>query len=84
MRSGAEGATSWLETLIKGIRMTIALTGSRTVLELRQAPRIIGPDLERWLAQGTLRNASIHGQPSAATATLGQDGLMLHAAETAT
>ncbi|MEE2788844.1 MAG: type 2 isopentenyl-diphosphate Delta-isomerase [Myxococcota bacterium] len=51
---GVEGASAWLNTLIKGIRMTIALTGARSVAELRRSPRIIGPELDRWIDQGAL------------------------------
>ena len=51
LQGGQDAAIAWLELFIAGIRTTMALTGSTTVSALRQAPRIIGPNLERWLKQ---------------------------------
>jgi isopentenyl-diphosphate Delta-isomerase len=51
MRDGKDGAYAYLSTLISGIRMAMALTGVRTPAELREVPRVVGPQLERWLTQ---------------------------------
>jgi isopentenyl-diphosphate delta-isomerase len=52
LRGGHEGARAYLQTVIAGIRMTVALTGARSPAELRDVPRIVGPDLARWLTLG--------------------------------
>ncbi|MCA9540563.1 MAG: alpha-hydroxy-acid oxidizing protein, partial [Myxococcales bacterium] len=52
VNDGADGARAFLETLIQGIRMVMALTGCRRPTELRTAPRVIGPRLSAWLSQG--------------------------------
>jgi len=49
LENGEEGAHMFLETLIAGVRMTLALNGVRTVDELRRRPKVIGPDLATWL-----------------------------------
>mgnify|MGYP001473745035 CR=1 FL=1 len=51
MRDGEDGAHSYLTTMISGVRMAMALTGVRTPAELNGVPRVIGPQLERWLSQ---------------------------------
>ena len=55
MSGGHEGAQVFLEQFIQGIRMVMALTGSRTPRALRQAPRILGPRLRAWVEQGDQR-----------------------------
>ncbi|RAL23786.1 type 2 isopentenyl-diphosphate Delta-isomerase [Lujinxingia litoralis] len=52
---GAEGARAFGAHCTSALRTTMALTGSATLDELRQAPRMIGPRLERWLAADTCR-----------------------------
>ena len=37
--------------LLETLRAVMLLTGSRTVDELRQAPRTLGPHLSGWLAR---------------------------------
>jgi isopentenyl-diphosphate delta-isomerase len=45
-----EGAADNLVTKWKrGLRTAMVLTGSQSLAELRDAPRILGPDLSRWL-----------------------------------
>lgn len=51
LAEGEPGARRFLEMMIQGLRMALALTGSRTVGALRQAPRVIGPTLQRWVDQ---------------------------------
>ncbi len=47
---GSEGVMKAGEALSEGLRAVMALTGSRRIADLRRAPRILGPELERWLA----------------------------------
>lgn len=51
MRAGREGVDRFIATLIRGLKMALLLTGSRSVAELRAAPRVIGPRLQAWIAQ---------------------------------
>ena len=49
---GEDGALEFLETLIAGVRMTLALNGVRTTQQLQSRPCVIGSDLVigyRWL-----------------------------------
>ena len=46
---GPEGARRYLDGVIAGLRAAMLLTGSATLEDLRTAPRVIGPTLERWL-----------------------------------
>jgi len=46
---GQEGAQRFLERVITTVRSIMLLTGARTVDELTQTPRILGPDLQRWI-----------------------------------
>lgn len=48
---GAAAAYEFLGEVMSGLRMALALTGSRTVAELRTAPRVLGPNLMGWLDQ---------------------------------
>jgi isopentenyl diphosphate isomerase/L-lactate dehydrogenase-like FMN-dependent dehydrogenase len=34
---------------VQSIRAQMLLTGSRTVEEFRRAPKVVGPDLQRWI-----------------------------------
>ena len=46
--NGREGAETVLNRIVKGIKMTLLLTGSPTVGALKQAPRVFGPHLTQW------------------------------------
>ncbi len=48
---GPDGAQRALETMVAAIRTCMALTGARSVHGLRNAQRIVGPSLERWIRQ---------------------------------
>lgn len=50
-RGGEEAVEAFLIQFIQGIRMVMALTGARTARALRDAPRVLGPRLERWIEQ---------------------------------
>jgi isopentenyl-diphosphate Delta-isomerase len=50
---GADGARRYLEGLIDGLRALCLLTGCRTVHDLWQAPRMLGPSLSAWRAAAT-------------------------------
>lgn len=45
---GYEGAKEFLRRAVLVVRSIMLLTGSKTVADLRKAPRILGPDLARW------------------------------------
>ncbi len=47
---GIDGARTFLQQVIATVRSLMLLTGSRTVAELQQAERILGPELDRWRA----------------------------------
>jgi len=49
---GEEGAGRFLEDLLYGLRVVVALTGSRDLAALRAAPAVLGPRLSAWVAQG--------------------------------
>jgi isopentenyl-diphosphate delta-isomerase len=49
---GEGGAERFLEELIYGLRVVVALTGSRDLASLRRAPVVLGPRLSAWVAQG--------------------------------
>lgn len=51
MADGRAGADRFLATLIRGLKMALLLTGSRTPHDLRNAPRIIGSRLQAWIDQ---------------------------------
>lgn len=42
-----------VERVIREIRVAMLLTGSRTVMDLRQAPLVLGPRLLRWVPKDT-------------------------------
>ena len=48
---GIDEVREYLSTMIAAIRMAMALTGARTVAELRRVPGVLGPTLSRWLEQ---------------------------------
>lgn len=50
---GAEGAMALGERLLHTLRVICALTGSPSIAALQEAPRMIGPRLERWIASDT-------------------------------
>lgn len=52
---GAPGARAFGARCLSALRTAMALTGSSSVEELRKAPKMIGPRLERWLAADPLR-----------------------------
>lgn len=47
---GPEAALKFGETTMQALRVACLLTGSKDLAELRQAPRILGPNLRRWQA----------------------------------
>ncbi|HEY3449262.1 MAG TPA: type 2 isopentenyl-diphosphate Delta-isomerase [Myxococcales bacterium] len=47
---GLEGARAKLTAIGSGLKTAMLLTGSRTIEDLRRAPRVVGPALERWLS----------------------------------
>jgi len=47
---GMEGAEAALEVILKGMTHAFLLTGSRTVSELRERPKVIAGQLKEWLA----------------------------------
>ncbi|HME92231.1 MAG TPA: alpha-hydroxy-acid oxidizing protein, partial [Myxococcaceae bacterium] len=47
---GLEGAEAALEVILKGLTQAFLLTGSRTVSELRERPKVIAGQLKDWLA----------------------------------
>ena len=53
MEGGPEGAERFLDGVENQLRAVMLLTGSRTVFELRKAPRIIGDDLMKWMHLST-------------------------------
>lgn len=46
---GVEEAAAFARTTLDALQTTCLLTGSGSIEELRQAPRIYGPNLERWM-----------------------------------
>jgi len=50
MRDGEEGARAHVDAIAHELESVMLLTGSRTVEDLRAAPRIISGDLQQWLA----------------------------------
>lgn len=49
MSGGEEAADAVAEAMVKTLRAVMLLTGTRDVAGLREAPRVIGPALRRWL-----------------------------------
>lgn len=47
---GLEGAEAALEVILKGLTQAFLLTGSRTVSELRERPKVVVGQLKDWLA----------------------------------
>jgi isopentenyl-diphosphate Delta-isomerase len=47
---GADGAFHCLEEVSAGIRLAMLLTGSRTLMDLRRARRVLDEPLERWVS----------------------------------
>lgn len=52
LAGGEDGARAFLEFVMGGLRMAMALTGCRRPAELKRAPRVIGPRLAAWIEQG--------------------------------
>lgn len=50
--AGREGVDRFIALMIRGLKMALLLTGSRTIADLRRAPRIVGPRLKAWIEQG--------------------------------
>jgi len=46
--AGVEGASSFIEQTLEGLRVTMVLTGCRTIADLRRRPVVLGPRLDRW------------------------------------
>lgn len=46
---GFDAALEFGKTTLRALRTACALTGSKTIDELRETPRHLGPNLERWL-----------------------------------
>ncbi|MBI5534933.1 MAG: type 2 isopentenyl-diphosphate Delta-isomerase [Deltaproteobacteria bacterium] len=51
-RDGRGGAVALLEAIEAQLRATMLLVGASNLRQLASTPRIIGPDLERWMASG--------------------------------
>ena len=49
-REGEDGARHYLDEVVQELRSVMLLTGTATVEGLREAPRIIEGDLEKWLS----------------------------------
>lgn len=47
---GVDGARAYLQGLVDGLKAICLLTGSRKVHDLWHAPRVLGPDLQAWVA----------------------------------
>jgi isopentenyl-diphosphate delta-isomerase len=43
------GARTAMETIIAGVRQAFALTGSKSIEELRRKPRVVIGELRDWL-----------------------------------
>jgi isopentenyl-diphosphate delta-isomerase len=52
-RHGSNGLRSYLDEVVQELRTVMLLTGSRTVSDLRAAPRLIAGELAAWLALTT-------------------------------
>ncbi len=50
MEGGRDGAESFLIRVEEQIRAVMLLCGASNVAELRQAPRLYGSELEKWMA----------------------------------
>ena len=51
LNEGEEGAHRFLSSFIDGMRVITALTGARRPIELRDRPKVLGPQLLSWLDQ---------------------------------
>jgi isopentenyl-diphosphate delta-isomerase len=49
-QGGVEGALRFTERVLDGLKTAMILTGARTPAQLAQAPRVLGPNLTRWLS----------------------------------
>ena len=47
---GVEGGLAFVERIQTVVRTAMVLTGSRTIIELRNAPHVTSPDLDRFVA----------------------------------
>jgi isopentenyl-diphosphate delta-isomerase len=56
IRAESEGKTAamgeLLDDLVEGLRLTMLACGASRPAELASAPRVVGPELERWIAAG--------------------------------
>ena len=52
LAGGEAGARAFLESMVRGVRTAMALTGCRRPAELRAVPKVLGPRLQAWTAQG--------------------------------
>jgi isopentenyl-diphosphate delta-isomerase len=46
---GADAAAAVASTMLRTLRTAMLLTGSSTIAELESAPKLIGPNLNRWI-----------------------------------
>ncbi len=64
-RGGEEAVEAEVLALVEGLKVTMMLTGSRTLSDLRALPWVCGPRLSAWLEPGTpvqkrARTAGLH------------------------
>jgi len=52
---GEEGVGAYLEGVTEELRAVMLLTGSRSIQELRSAPRVISGELQRWMEVSSWR-----------------------------
>jgi isopentenyl-diphosphate Delta-isomerase len=51
LNHGTEGADLFIQQFVHGLKILTALTGSRTVEQLKTAKHVIGPKLQAWIEQ---------------------------------
>lgn len=49
MEGGQDATDQVAETMIRTLKTVMLLTGSATIADLQQAPKILGPELQSWL-----------------------------------
>ena len=55
---GAEGAMSFIDELMNGLRTAMLLTGSRTLADLERQPVVLGERLKEWVSAALPRPAT--------------------------
>jgi isopentenyl-diphosphate delta-isomerase len=53
-QGGYRGALAFLTAVVEEVRAVAFLAGVRSAAQLSQAPRVLGPNLQRWLDAGAL------------------------------